>query len=194
MAISSAQIEQCSRVTDTLPRSCSQLQQHRPPARVNCGRFEMPAQKLSGLCARGLNWAQQSSKGNTAFLNAPCARKVRESAVCLEQTRPFSHACVADPLFVACPTVTEVKEKNVGGEIACDACRRWFHLRFLDLSESFPHSVEDYFCPACIAKSSDSLYNKKPQLKNEPLAVFFDRLYFMNQDNKRAVLVCTLET
>lgn len=45
----------------------------------------------------------------------------------------------------------EVKEKNFGGEMACDACLQWFHLRCLQLPENFPNSVGDWFCSACRA-------------------------------------------
>ena len=38
---------------------------------------------------------------------------------------------------------------NEGGEIACDGCGRWSHLKCLGLPEDYAFSVDSYYCPAC---------------------------------------------
>ena len=40
---------------------------------------------------------------------------------------------------------------NEGGEIACDSCGRWFHLRCLKLHPSFASSMDKYDCSSCVA-------------------------------------------
>ena len=55
---------------------------------------------------------------------------------------------------IMCPRCKEeVKEKNEGGEIACDKCSQWFHLRCLELPETFPQSVGEWYCAECACNS-----------------------------------------
>ncbi len=42
-----------------------------------------------------------------------------------------------------------VLDRNVGGEIVCDKCGRWYHLRCLGLPKSYAKIVSTYACPSC---------------------------------------------
>eukprot|EP00940_MAST-03C_sp_MAST-3C-sp2_P000664 g664.t1 len=50
-------------------------------------------------------------------------------------------------LCVVCEKV--VMNYNEGGEIACDKCGRWSHLKCLGLPEDYAHTVSGYLCATC---------------------------------------------
>lgn len=57
-------------------------------------------------------------------------------------SRESSYVCVCG---------AEVAEVNEGGEVACDACNRWYHLRCLGLPPGFAEACAEFVCPGCTA-------------------------------------------
>ena len=44
---------------------------------------------------------------------------------------------------------TRVLNENIGGEIACDMCDQWLHLRCLKKSERWARALKYFFCDSC---------------------------------------------
>ncbi|GBG29914.1 PHD finger protein ALFIN-LIKE 7 [Hondaea fermentalgiana] len=68
---------------------------------------------------------------------------------------PVLHRRLAASVCAMCETLVE--ESNRGGEICCDTCGRWFHLKCLQLPQRFPQTVEFYTCPDCVPGQSGML-------------------------------------
>jgi hypothetical protein len=52
-----------------------------------------------------------------------------------------------------CPFCTKpVEDVNEGGEVVCDSCEQWFHLRCLGKSEEWVHDIDAYICDRCEQK------------------------------------------
>lgn len=50
-----------------------------------------------------------------------------------------------------CPKcMTMVEDRFRGGEICCDRCGRWYHLKCLRLPQRYGQTVESFTCPSCI--------------------------------------------
>ena len=49
-----------------------------------------------------------------------------------------------------CPICNvEVGWENVGGEIVCDGCDQWFHLRCMGKSKRWARSIKKFYCNTC---------------------------------------------
>ena len=64
-----------------------------------------------------------------------------------------SNEASCSPNYICNLCNRQVHDVNVGGEVVCDGCEQWFHLRCLNKTRSWAQRLESFLCKNCLSKT-----------------------------------------
>jgi len=75
------------------------------------------------------------------------SRRVKKTKKSKKEKPFFPVVCLKVDVCKVCDE--RVEDENPGGEIACDSCDHWFHLRCLGKTKAWAKNVETFTCIDC---------------------------------------------